>query len=115
MFSSTKHKISGDELKAVHMLTRASSAAGSTGVNIARLFSLLLRCWQKPQMARTALMRTTDIWSDWRPRTVASTKEAVDASLRRSGNLLPIQRQRPNRKGDAKQRTQRINVTIQTV
>ena len=69
--------------------------------NITRLSSLRLRCWQNPQMARTALMRTTAIWSGWRPRTVASTKAAVEASESWSGNLLPIHRQRPKRNGDA--------------
>ena len=66
-----------------------------------RLSSLRLRCWQNPQMALTALMRTTAIWSGWRPRTVASTNAAVDASDSWSGNLLPIHRHRPNRNGDA--------------
>ena len=73
----------------------------STNIPTTRLSSLRLRCWQNPQMARTALMRTTAIWSGWRPRTVASTKAAVEASDSWSGNLLPIHRQRPKRNGDA--------------
>ncbi len=103
MFSMTSPRISEDELKAVHMLMSASSAAGSTGVSMARRSLRLFRCWQNPQMARTALILTTVIWSACRPRTVASTKVAVDASLSWSGNLLPIQRQRPNRNGEAAQ------------
>ena len=39
MFSRTRPRISEEALKAVHMLRRASRAAGNTGLSIDRLLS----------------------------------------------------------------------------
>ena len=58
-----------------------------------------LRWLQKPQIARTAEMRTGCGWSCCRPRTVPSRNEVMAVWGRWAGNLDATHRHRPRRKG----------------
>ena len=93
-------RTSEDELKAPHMLIRASVTAGRNGVRRVR-FLLALKYWLKPQIARTALMRTIVGLSAARPLTVASTKRVIAGFEILQGNFDPIHKQRPSKNGDA--------------
>ncbi len=100
-FSKMRPKISDDELKAPHMLMRPSVAAGRNGVNKVRS-GRFLKCMLKPQMARTAEILTMAGLSAERPVTVASTKRVMAGTDICPGNLLPVQRHRPNKNGQTK-------------
>lgn len=76
MFSMMSPRTSEDELKAPHMLIKASVAAGKNGVKRVRL-ALVRKCELNPQMARTALIRTIAGLSAPRPPTVASTNRVM--------------------------------------
>ena len=94
-------RTSEDELKAPHMLIRASVTAGRNGVRRVR-FLLALKYWLKPQIARTALMRTIVGLSAVRPLTVASTNRVIAGFEIRLGNFEPIHRHRPSKNGEAR-------------
>ena len=100
-FCKMSPRTSEDELKAPHMLIRASVTAGRNGVRRVR-FLLALKYWLKPQIARTALMRTIVGLSAVRPLTVASTNRVMAGFEIRLGNLEPIHRHRPSKNGEAR-------------
>ena len=72
-FCKMSPRTSVEELKAPHMFIKASVTAGRNGVKRVR-FLLALKYWLKPQIARTALMRTIVGLSAVRPLTVARGK-----------------------------------------
>ena len=100
-FCRIRPRISDDELKAPHMLISASVTAGKNGVNKV-LFLVFRKCPPKPQIARTALIRTMAGLSAPSAPTVASMKLVIAGREMRLGNLEPIQRHRPSKKGDTK-------------
>lgn len=97
-------RTSEEELKAPHICIKASMTAGRKGVRSVR-FLLARKCWLKPQMARTALMRTIVGLSAARPLTVASTKRVMAGVEICEGNLEPIHKQRPSKNGEAEKST----------
>ena len=100
MFSMIKPSTSEEELKAAHMFISASVTAGKKGVMSAR-FLLARKCWLKPQIARTALIRTIAGLSAASPDTVASINRVMAGAEIWAGNLEPIHKHRPSKNGDA--------------
>ena len=102
---------SEDELKAPHMLISASVTAGRNGVSKV-LFLVFRKCPPKPQIARTALMRTIAGLSAPSAPTVASMKLVIAGKEIKLGNFEPIQRQRPSKNGDTEKKVGNRNKEI---